>query len=128
MIKPCHSLPEQAKSGVEGAKLHLKNNGIRFGELRMSELASLSVTVHGRVQGVFYRAFVSRTAKTLGLKGYVRNLPRSNTVELRVEGEKDKLENLLEQLKIGPPEALVEEIETEWSEFRAQFANFEVRY
>ena len=58
----------------------------------MSELACLSVTIHGQVQGVFYRAFTSRIAKSLGLRGYVRNLPRLDVVEVHVEGEKEKLE------------------------------------
>ncbi|HEX76037.1 MAG TPA: acylphosphatase [Dehalococcoidia bacterium] len=94
----------------------------------MPELAYLSVTVYGQVQGVFYRAFTSRIAKALSLRGYVRNLPRSNAVEIHAEGSKAKLEELIKQLEVGPPEALVEKIEVNWSEFTGNFANFEVRY
>lgn len=93
----------------------------------MSELAYLSATVYGHVQGVFYRAFVSRLAKALGLKGYVRNLPRGN-VEVCVEGNKQQLEELVEQLKTGPPEAWVEKVEITWADYTGQFSNFEVRF
>lgn len=85
------------------------------------------ITVSGQVQGVYYRAFTSRVAKSLGLRGYARNLPRKNIVEVCVEGEKDKIEELIEQLKEGPPEAFVEKVETTWSDFTGQFNNFEVR-
>jgi acylphosphatase len=85
------------------------------------------ITVSGHVQGVYYRAFTSRIAKSLGLRGYARNMPRKNAVEVCVEGEKDKIEEFIEQLKEGPPEAFVEKVETTWSAFTGQFNNFEVR-
>lgn len=94
----------------------------------MSELAYVTATIYGQVQGVFYRAFTSRVAKSLGLRGYARNLPRSGAVEIHAEGEKEKLEELIRQLEVGPPEALVEKIEVNWSQFTGQFVNFEVRY
>ena len=94
----------------------------------MSELAYVSATIYGHVQGVFYRAFASRVAKALGLKGYVRNLPQSGVVEIHAEGNKEKLEELIKQLEVGPPEALVEKIDVNWSEFSGKFSNFEALY
>jgi acylphosphatase len=94
----------------------------------MPELAYLTATVYGKVQGVYYRAFTSRVAKSLGLRGYARNLPRMNAVEIHAEGDREKLEELIRQLEIGPPESLVEKIDVNWSEFTGQFSNFEVRY
>jgi len=41
----------------------------------MSDLVSLRAVVYGLVQGIFFRAFVSRRARELELTGYVRNLP-----------------------------------------------------
>jgi acylphosphatase len=92
----------------------------------MAEMCHLVILVSGRVQGVFYRAFASRIAKSLGIKGYVHNLPQDG-VEIRAEGYKDKLEMLIDQLKQGPPEALVENVEAKWSNYTGQFNNFEVR-
>ncbi len=94
----------------------------------MSELASLSAIVHGRVQGVFFRAFVYHRARALGLTGYVRNLPGGRVVEVRAEGERVKLEELLQHLKVGPPGAMVERVEVDWSGFRGTYPRFEVGY
>ena len=93
----------------------------------MSDLASVSVTVHGHVQGVFYRAYTSRIAKSLGLKGYVRNLLHGNAVEVCAEGERAKLEEFTKHLEQGPPESLVEQVDLNWSEFTGQFVTFEIR-
>ena len=93
----------------------------------MSELASLFVTVHGLVQGVNFRSFVMRYARAPGLTGYVRNLA-SGEVEVRAEGEKQKLEELLNHLKNGPPRAVVDRVDVEWSEYSGLFSYFEVRY
>ncbi|MBM3149369.1 MAG: acylphosphatase [Chloroflexi bacterium] len=94
----------------------------------MPELACVTATVYGKVQGVFYRAFTSRVAKSLSLKGYARNLSRFNAVEIYAEGEKEKLEEFIRQLEIGPPEALVDKIDIKWAQFTGQFSQFEVRY
>ena len=93
----------------------------------MSELAYLTATVYGHVKGVYYRAFTSQHAKSLGLRGYVHNLPQKNAVEVNAEGPREKLEELIRQLEIGPPESLVENIDVNWSAFTGQFSNFEVR-
>ena len=94
----------------------------------MPELAYLTATVYGHVKGVYYRAFTSQLAKSLRLRGFVRNLPQMSAVQIHVEGPKDKLEELLRHLEIGPPEAVVDHIDAEWSAFTGQFSNFEVRY
>jgi acylphosphatase len=94
----------------------------------MPELAYLTATVYGHVKGVYYRAFTSQLAKSLGLRGYVRNMPEISAVQIHVEGPKDKLEELLRHLEVGPPESVVDHIDVEWSAFSGQFSNFEVRY
>ena len=93
----------------------------------MPQMASFKAIVEGHVQGVYFRAYVSRAAKALGLKGYVRNLP-SGKVEVKAEGDKEKLENLVKQMEIGPPEAVVEKLEISWSDYTGLFATFEIRY
>lgn len=89
--------------------------------------ASLNAIVRGRVQGVFFRAFVQTHANSLGLTGYVRNL-QSGAVEVHVEGNKRKLEELLQNLYKGPPAAKVEDIEVSWGEYNGTFSGFSVRF
>jgi acylphosphatase len=92
----------------------------------MAELAHIDALISGHVQGVFFRVFTSRIAKQLNLKGYVHNLPRGK-VEVVAEGYRDKLEEFSSQLRQGPPEALVEDVQVKWSNYTGQFVNFEVR-
>ena len=94
----------------------------------MGDLASVQILVFGRVQGVFFRAFTSRRATELGLTGYVRNVPGSNTVEVQAEGERNKLEKLIDSLGEGPPGARVERVETGWAEYTGAYSNFDIRY
>jgi len=94
----------------------------------MADLASVRVIVYGYVQGVFFRAFASRRATELGLTGYARNLPGGEAVEVNAEGEREKLQKLIDFLKVGPPTAEVEKVETNWSEYTGSYSGFSVRY
>lgn len=92
------------------------------------DAAHLSATVRGRVQGVYFRHFVRGTARKLGLKGYVRNLADGDAVEVEAEGAKPQLDELLEQLKVGPLGARVKEVEVTWSDYSGRFTDFDIRH
>jgi len=92
----------------------------------MAEMASLQAFVRGRVQGVFFRAFVESWAEELSITGYVRNRP-GDIVEVVAEGEKPQLEKLVEHIKTGPPAARVDEVKINWAEYKGQFTRFRVR-
>ena len=92
----------------------------------MTEMASLQAVVRGRVQGVFFRAFVEGQAEQLRITGYVRNRP-GGVVEVRAEGEKPKLEKLVDYLKTGPPAAKVDNVQVDWAEYSGEFSNFRIR-
>ncbi len=94
----------------------------------MTDLASVRVIVYGRVQGVYFRVFASRQATKLGSTGYVRNLPGGRAVEVEAEGERSRLEELIDCLKVGPPGARVERVETNWSEYTGTYSDFSIRY
>tara|TARA_Y100000310_G_scaffold113031_1_gene111580 strand:+ start:336 stop:593 length:258 start_codon:yes stop_codon:yes gene_type:complete len=83
--------------------------------------------VHGMVQGVFFRANTRKIALSLGLKGYVRNMPEGS-VEVVVEGSEDKLKELVEFCKKGPEGAEVSKVNVESSKASNEFDGFEVRY
>ena len=72
--------------------------------------------------------FVQRQARILGLAGYVRNLAGGRSVEVQAEGEKERLEELLDLLHVGPEGAVVERVDVEWLEFTGISSEFEVRY
>jgi len=93
----------------------------------MSDLASVQVTVYGQVQGVFFRDFTLRRARELGLTGFVRNLP-GGAVEVLAEGDKGRLQELTEHLKMGPPGAEVAKLETSWSDYTGKYPRFSIRY
>ncbi len=94
----------------------------------MSELFSLLATVHGRVQGVYFRAFVQGQARALGLTGYVKNLSGGQSVEVLAEGEKEQLQVLVKQLHRGPAGANVDLVEVEWGAAQNACEDFKVRY
>ena len=93
----------------------------------VSEKASLTVWVIGRVQGVGFRYFTERVAEEIGVAGYVMN--RSDgSVEVMAEGERGTLEQLLEHLKQGPSGARVERVEESWGPYTGRFVSFSVRF
>ncbi|MFA5309247.1 MAG: acylphosphatase [Dehalococcoidales bacterium] len=93
----------------------------------MAEMASLRATVHGHVQGVFFRVFVLDRAAQLHLTGYVCNLP-GGVVEVVAEGDKPDLEKLVAYLRKGPPGASVDAVDTEWAAGTGNYRDFKVRY
>jgi acylphosphatase len=66
--------------------------------------------VSGLVQGVGFRWFVARHARSLGLAGYARNLP-DGRVEVVVSGPDEALPALEQLLRAGPANAQVERVE-----------------
>jgi acylphosphatase len=66
--------------------------------------------ISGQVQGVGFRWFVARHARSLGLAGYARNLP-DGRVEVVVSGSEDALPTFERLLRAGPASAQVQEVE-----------------
>jgi acylphosphatase len=75
------------------------------------------VIVKGRVQGVFFRAETARRARSLGLAGWVRNNP-DGTVEAVFEGDRERVESMVEWSGRGPALAEVDGVEVEWEQPR----------
>ena len=94
----------------------------------MADVACLSATVYGRVQGVYFRYFVRTAARDLGLRGYVRNLASGDAVEVKAEGQKSELDKLLERLKVGSPGARVKRVDVDWPACTGRFDDFNIRY
>ena len=86
---------------------------------------AMHVFVSGMVQGVFYRSWAEETARSLGLRGWVRNL-QDGRVEAVFEGEKSKVERMVELCRRGPPHARVENLDVRKEQISG-FESFRVR-
>jgi len=71
---------------------------------------ALRVTVHGRVQGVFYRDWTVQNARELGLTGWVRN-EADGTVTALLQGDDAAVRKMMERMREGPPAARVDRVE-----------------
>ena len=111
---PFDKLLRQAQDGVRA-------NGGGEGVERLHAL------VRGRVQGVYFRAFVQRHAQAFRLSGWARNMPDGATVEVVAEGTRELLGGLLAQLRQGPPGARVDAVEASWSSAEGLNGSFQVR-
>ncbi|EPS58492.1 hypothetical protein M569_16324, partial [Genlisea aurea] len=66
----------------------------------------VKVVIKGRVQGVFYRNWTVDNAAELGLKGWVRNR-RDGSVEALFSGSPEKVRQMENRCRSGPPDAIV---------------------
>jgi acylphosphatase len=71
------------------------------------------------VQGVFFRAETRDRAVSLRLSGWVRNNP-DGTVEAAFEGDRERVESMIEWCRRGPALADVEDVEVDWVEPRGE--------
>jgi acylphosphatase len=76
----------------------------------MNPVKARTWVVSGRVQGVGFRYFVQRTASSLGLKGWTRNLADGN-VEVYAAGPEKQLADLAAALYRGPEAAVVRSVD-----------------
>lgn len=72
-------------------------------------MGGVRFVVHGKVQGVFFRASTRSEAMRLGLHGHARNLTDGG-VEVIARGSDDALRELEQWLWEGPPAAKVTEV------------------
>jgi len=85
------------------------------------------VIVEGRVQGVFFRHHTEEMAFNLDVKGWVKNR-RDGSVEALFEGEKEKVDQIIQWCHRGPSEARVTKVHTTWENYTGEFDDFSVRY
>ncbi len=72
------------------------------------DITQLGLLLIGRVQGVGFRWWTVRTARSLGLHGTVRNRA-DGTVEVHASGPSGAIERFRRQLLKGPTGARVDE-------------------
>jgi acylphosphatase len=89
--------------------------------------ARARILVSGRVQGVFFRSNASKQARLRGLKGYVKNV-QEGKVEVVFEGDRDRIEDMIDWCRHGPDYAFVEGVEVSWEKPKGEFKEFDIRY
>lgn len=88
--------------------------------------ARAHVLVSGKVQGVFFRQKTKRQAQSLGVKGWVRNLP-DGRVEAVFEGEEQAVKALVEYCRHGPSYAIVENVNVNYENYSGEFTDFQIK-
>jgi len=86
----------------------------------------VSFRVHGTVQGVNFRSFTQRKARSHNLTGWVANTA-NKTVEGEAQGEDEALQKLFKALSTGPSHARVEKLEQSEVDLKQDETFFEVR-
>lgn len=74
--------------------------------------SKVRVVVSGRVQGVWFRGWTVEQARSLRLRGWVRNR-KDGTVEALLGGPKDAVDDMVRRFHSGPPAAAVSAVEAE---------------
>jgi acylphosphatase len=88
---------------------------------------TVHLVIRGTVQGVGYRWSMCGQARGFGLRGWVRNR-RDGSVEAVVCGPADAVDELIAWAKVGPPNAVVGQVEvTATAPLGAEFSGFEQR-
>ena len=93
----------------------------------MTEIQQVTIIVHGRVQGVFFRDSTMRKARELGLVGIVQNFP-DGTVQIVAQGPALVLENLVQWAREGPPAAVVSDLHLDYGTPVPGYSDFRVTY
>lgn len=83
--------------------------------------------VNGIVQGVGFRWYAQKIGKRVGVSGWVKNLP-DGRVEIVIEGEEDKINRFVEELKEGYLGDNIRKIENFEEEYKGEFKSFEIRF
>jgi len=84
----------------------------------------LVIIVHGKVQGVHFRAATKAVANLLGVKGMVKN-QADGTVYMEAEGSEIDLDNFIDWCQEGPDDAVVEKVDIHAGELK-NYRNFEI--
>jgi len=84
------------------------------------------IFISGKVQGVGFRAFIRREAAVLNLKGWAKNLV-DGRVEVVLQGEKNKVAQMIEKLKEGPSFARVDNLRVNQEEV-GDYSDFKIKF
>jgi acylphosphatase len=73
-------------------------------------MKTMHLLIHGKVQGVFYRASAKEQADLLSLSGWIRNT-EDGSVEAVVTGTEENIDSFISWCRKGPKQAVVNDIQ-----------------
>ena len=85
----------------------------------------MRLIIKGRVQGVWFRESTRIEAVSLGVFGWVKNLP-DGTVEVLAEGPEEGVKGLVSWCHHGPPVARVDQIHEKYQEWQGEVQSFDI--
>jgi len=83
--------------------------------------------ITGQVQGVFFRSQAKQKARSLGITGWIKNLPNGQ-IEAVAQGDQNKIKQFIDWCEQGPQLAQVEKVEIKTEQYQSEYQDFEVRY
>lgn len=89
-------------------------------------LKQVHLYIKGDVIGVGFRAWTKIQAKIIGVTGWVRNVD-GDWVEAQVQGEEEKINQIIELIKKGHPVSHVSDVQIFSQEPKEVFDTFEIR-
>jgi len=88
-------------------------------------MKKVKIVISGRVQGVFFRAFVQKEAISREVKGYAKNR-KDGKLEIVLEGNNPAVDEVIELCKNGPDAAVIEGFDLEEQEYLKEFDEFSI--
>ena len=89
-------------------------------------MKSCHIIFKGMVQGVGFRYTTRNIARTLGLAGWVRNLPDGN-VETKIEGEEKTINQFIKNVR-EEMHGYINDAEINWGDYKGEFTDFGIRF
>ena len=96
-------------------------------------LKQVHLYIKGDVTGVGFRAWTKIQAKIIGVTGWIRNVYKhpdiygaGGGVEALIQGDEDKVKQIIELIKKGPPVSFVNNVEIFWQEPKEVFDDFKI--
>ena len=90
------------------------------------DIEKIKICIFGKVQGVFFRAFIKEKADFLRIKGYSRNIS-NGSVEVVAQGNNENLKKFINFLKKGPKSAKIEKIKVSHETNKKIYNNFIIK-
>lgn len=87
----------------------------------------VSLKIHGKVQGVYFRMHAKEKAEKLIVTGWIAN-QADGTVEGVVEGEENKVNTFIDWCHSGPSTSDIKKVEVQKEDYSREFDSFDIRY